>query len=677
MRKDYSAPVVTTRPARSTQKGGQQAEQEKKRVDYTHLDIIAEAERIIERRLVRHTRTSGKYKCQCPFDGCSSKQDAFLVYDRPELEEGQVHYWCNRCDRRGSLIDLLKELKGYTFKEACEDLRIDPRTWRAVDDGDQGGQAEQQRSTARARRGNEREQQRKAEQAEIDLLGAWYIRARAWLAAGQVTMKDGRQIALDQARAYLQERGFSLDQARALGLAYIPTVKELPEIAGEQKLEYWRGRILFPLAGPKGATGYAGRTLRGWKPGMPAEQHKKRLDAWNEKYKGEWAKQVQRYYKTRQAAYYGYDDACRASTLVIVEGEFDAASIRLALGDMPDIAVCAFGKSFQARLVPLNVLRVVLALDGDQAGQEAIASHTEELEARGVEVTIARPPAGKDWNDCLLLAGLDAIRAAIAACTEVVCSNLSSESGLDRQVEVAPLHIAGVDPNDDRGDACVACGRVPDLEDESAYFICEDRASVYWGDLYCMPCWQHMSSAEPIREIFDGEINGAPVWPEPYTVTLLPAGMSSAEYIERYTRGERPGRVIHPAMETDQSRELVSTDDDQIDHRCRKHGKPLAYSDEMGGRYCDHVDCWERYRLIRAGARRGYAALAAVIDPRDYLADTSASPVRYTASGLPIYPALSAIRKQIIAAGADAWRDYVKGQEYWAIDQAVKALASA
>lgn len=404
MKQNYSAPVIQSRSTRGPLPGrgipGQGQTEEKKRIDYSHLDIIAEAERIIGSSLKRHTRTSGKYTCQCPFPECSSKHDAFLVFDRPELEEGQVHFWCNRCNRRGSLVDLLKELKGYTFKEACADLRIDTRTWRAIGSDQDTSSARSAEIGEKKRR--QTEQRYKAEQEEIATIGAWYNRARAWLAAGCVTMKDGRQIALDQAAAYLAERGFTLDQAAALGLAYIPTARELPEIASDPAIANWRGRVIFPLTFKSGATGYAGRSLFLWRPGMTAEEHKKRLEV----------KQIARYYKTRQAAYYGYDLACKAATLVIVEGEFDAASVRLALADT-DIAVCAMGKNFQARLVPLNVLHVILALDCDQAGQEAIERQIDELEARGVTVGIAIPGAGKDWNECHQLAGLDVIREAM------------------------------------------------------------------------------------------------------------------------------------------------------------------------------------------------------------------------------------------------------------------------
>lgn len=723
MRKDYSAPVITGRPARSTQKGGQQAEQEEKQVDYSHLDIIAEVERITGCSLSKVSR-KGVYSARCPFPGCPSMHDAFTVWDIPILgkrENGkpEVHFWCRRCDRSGDLISLIRQYReavtgeAVTWKEAARELGIDLRTWRAFEDGTGAPQAEQRRSTASERRQREREQAYKAEQAEIDLLGAWYHRARAWLAAGRIVMKDGRQIALDTALAYLQERGFSPEQAALLGLAYMPTAKEFPEIANDKTLAPWRGRILFPLAGPKGASGYAGRSLFRWKPGMLADQHKKLLDAWNERRPEQ---RIARYWKTRRPAYYGYEEACRASTLVIVEGEFDAASVRLALSDMPDIAVCAFGKEFQARLVPLNVLKVILALDGDQAGQEAITRQVEELEARGVTVEIARPPAGKDWNDCLLLAGLAAIRAAIAP--EQAEENRgkqrineSADAGQQRPIEP---------PGYEHGDICLLCGQ--QIEDrEGAFYVVEDKASALYGDLFCMPCWERYSAApggesteldriipgdqgelasaenheKPrkttneteqaeqraasclarVQEIFEGESRGAPVWPEPVTIRLLPAGMSSAEYIERWYAGERPGRVIGPAITEEIAAQLDGDQGEQ--HRCSKHGKPLVHGDEMGGRYCNHVDCWERYRLIRAGARRGYPALSAILDQRDYMPDLSAAPLRYTASGLPVYPARPVVRQQIIAAGADAWRAYVAARDYQAIDQAVKALASA
>ncbi len=644
MRKDYSAPVITARPAHSTQKGGQQGEQEKKRVDYSHLDIVAEVERIIERRLVRHTRTSGKYKCACPFPGCSSKQDAFLVFDRPVLEESEKHFWCNRCGESGSLIDLLIKLKGYTFKEACADLRIDPRTWRAIDES--AGQGEQRRTSTSERRQREAEQRRKAEQKELDMLDAAYSLACKTLAAGQVVI-DGQVKPLDQARLYLHERGFTLDQAALLGIGYIPSRQEIGSNPGEQ-LGSWRGRVLFPMSGPAGARGYAGRSLWRWKPGMTAEQHKAIFDAWN---KAHPDKHIARHYKTRQQAFYGYDLACQVRTLICVEGEFDAASVRLALAGVPDIAVVAFGKNFAPRLIPANVLNVILALDVDISSDE-LKRHFAELEARGLEVDIAVPAQGKDWNECHLLAGLGEIRDEIM---RVYRELMPASSPAIRDQGEINKDVDDIVLTESTGETRT----IPDgdqVEQSRAAFLAH------------------------VQEILDGEVRGAPVWPEPYTLTLLPAGMSSAEYIERWYQGERPGRVvIGPAETAGIAGELEGNQGDQFsaaNNRCSRHGRALRYSDEQGGRYCDHIDCWERYRLIRTGAACGYPALSGVVDPRDYLADTSKAPLYHTVSGLPVYPARPVVKQQLIAAGADAWRAYVAGRDYQAIDQAIKALLS-
>lgn len=680
MRNDYSSPVLTARPTRSAFPGRREIRsgepEEDKQVDYSHLDVIAEVERIIERRLVRHTRTSGKYHCACPFPDCTSKQDAFTVWDRPVLDERgngrrEVHFWCGRCGRTGSLISLIRQYREamtgeqVSWAKAARELRIDPRTWRAMDESDQNPG---RRATASETRRHQAELQRRAEQAELATLDALYHRARAWLAAGQVTMRDGRQIPLEQARAYLRARGYTLDQAMQIRLAYIPTVQEVPELA-HLVARSWRGRILFPLSGPKGASGYAGRTLWHWTSGMTAEQHKHLLETWNEQHPDQ---RVARHYKTRQPAYYGYDEACRASTLVIVEGEFDAASCRLALADMPDIAVCAFGKQVQARLVPVKVLHVVLALDLDHAGLQAIACLTDALQARGMTVSVATPPAGKDWNDCHVLAGLEAIRAEIVRALVVSpLATMPEQEAItvDETRPPRPVEPAGYE----RGDICLICGKPIDPT-EGAFFVCEDRTSVYYGDLFCTPCWTRQHSPLHMEQV---ETTGVTV-PE-----SLDHHAPTPEILDRQERHNqeqdaRSALMAKEDLETPDELEHDRSNQDQpfttANSRCPRHHRPWRYSDELGERYCDHVDCWERYRLIRLGAARGYPALSGVVDPRDYLPDTSKAPLYHTASGLPVYPARPAISQPLISAGTDAWHDYAVGRTYHDIDQAIKAL---
>jgi hypothetical protein len=677
MRTDYSKPVVMRWPTRSAAPSLQGEPEEEQPVDYSHLDIIAEVERIIERRLVRHTRTSGKWHCACPFPDCKSLHDAFTVWDRSVLQERsdgrrEVHFWCGRCGRTGSLISLLRQYREATtgeqlsWTDAARALRIDPRTRRAMAESEQ---TTPRPLTASDRRRRQAEQQRKAEQVELATLDALYRRARAWLAAGQITLKDGRAVPLELARAYLQARGYTLEQASALCMAYIPTVQEVPELA-RYVSGAWRGRILFPLSGPRGASGYAGRTLWRWTPGMTTQQHTQLLDAWNEQHPKQ---QVARYYKTRQPAYYGYNDAFQASTLVVVEGEFDAASIRLALADLPDVAVCAFGKHVPARLVPANVLHVVLALDGDQAGQQATKSLKSDLHARGVTVGVAVPPAGKDWNDAHRLSGLEAIRTEILRACDMSPSSPLLPAQHELTAPTSPRRPVE-SPGYEQGDSCLVCGK-PVEHVEGTFYVCEDKASVFYGDLFCMSCWVRQNKPERSAEIVPApEMNAqaeqstqqrtAPLalvprvretWPEPATI---------AEERDK-DQGELQGN------ESNQDESFT-----EAAARCPRHHRPLRYGDELGGRYCDQVDCWERYRLMRYGAARGYPELAGVIDPRDYLADATKAPISTTASGLPIYPARLPLVQQLIPAGADTWHAYAKERAYHDIDQAIRALTN-
>lgn len=681
MRRDYSAPVTMPRSSRTTIKSSQRGQKatDEKQVDYSHLDIVAEIERLTGCSL-RHV-SKAEYAGRCPFPGCPSMNDGFRVWDRPELDltrdgKREKHFWCRRCGRSGDLIALIRQYKEamtgehLSWSEAALSLSIDPRTWRAIADGDE----QPCKSSTRSEKRRQQEAQReKTGQAEIDLLSAWYTRARAWLASGEITLKDGRTISLETARAYLQERGFSLAQSARLGLAYIPTAKELPEIATIPEaaiLVPWRGRILFPLYGPKDVHGFAGRSLLGWKVGMSAEYHKQQLNAWNETHQ---EKQVQRYRKTYQAAHYGYDEACSAKTLVVVEGEFDAASVRLALAGLADIAVCAFGTNFQARLIPLNVLHVVLALDADGAGQDAIARQSEELEMRGATVQIVHPPEGKDWNACHLLGGLEAIRSALIPQPQKMTAQ--NERYLSDNQPLGDTLPYETPPNYDSGYICLSCGK--EVENRlGAFHVVEERDSPVWGDMFCMECWeagyhepcgrlkiaQHeqpkslMSADEHIQLLTEN-------FEEDCSITMLPSSLSPEAYIEQWYQR---GHVLLPA-----SKHVRTVTDE---HHCPKHGKPYAYSDEHGGRYCANTDCWQRYRLIRAGANRGYPALS-VIDPRDHLADTSKEPL-YWVSGIPIYPTRPAISRPLIADGADAWKTYISESHYQDIDQAIRAFIS-
>src|SRR5579859_1536082 len=295
---NWSAPAITFTTGRRSARLADQ--QEDKQVDYSHLDIVAEVERITGCSF-KHV-SKDEYSARCPFPGCTSQNDGFRVWDRAVLDwtrdnKREKHFWCRRCDRSGDLISLIRQYREaisgevVSWKEAARELRIDPRTWRASDESDeQRGQSEgKAKATARDQRRQQAEQRRKAGEKELSELDAAYPLARAALASGQIVQGE-LTIPLDLAREYLAARGFTLEQAAALGMGYIPMRQEIGRNPGEL-LSAWRGRVLFPLTGPKGVRGYAGRSLWKWAPGMSAEQHRRVLEV-DEK------NRIPRHYKT-------------------------------------------------------------------------------------------------------------------------------------------------------------------------------------------------------------------------------------------------------------------------------------------------------------------------------------------------------------------------------------------
>ncbi len=56
---------------------------------------------------------------------------------------------------------------------------------------------------------------------------------------------------------------------------------------------------------------------------------------------------------------------------------------------------------FKTIEMPENIRTVILAPDGDEAGQAVIQEAARRLAGQGREVRVAKLPAGKDWVDVL------------------------------------------------------------------------------------------------------------------------------------------------------------------------------------------------------------------------------------------------------------------------------------
>lgn len=83
----------------------------------TLLDLVQ-----VNIQLQRVARTNGgEYAGPCPFCG---GRDRFRVW--PNQAGGR--YWCRVCGKHGDAIQWLRDTRGLSFREACAELEIDPRS---------------------------------------------------------------------------------------------------------------------------------------------------------------------------------------------------------------------------------------------------------------------------------------------------------------------------------------------------------------------------------------------------------------------------------------------------------------------------------------------------------------------------------------------------------------------
>jgi hypothetical protein len=214
-----------------------------------------------------------------------------------------------------------------------------------------------------------------------------------------------------RAQAYLAGRGIPLSCARDAGVGYFPPVM-LPHVPEHQSLlQRWAARMIFPLMTPT-EQGYIGRSLWRWQPGMDENMHKAML----ERYEGKSA--VRRWMKTKPAGWFSVPFEQLAPRLILVEGAFDRLTLLAAGFDRREV-VALVGTALQIEWLPPQVHSVILALDGDQGGQEAALRMADQLMQEGFAAEICLPPTdawGKDWNERWRRIGREGIRPLHAFC---------------------------------------------------------------------------------------------------------------------------------------------------------------------------------------------------------------------------------------------------------------------
>ncbi len=401
------------------------------------LERVKQAVDIVE-VISAHTdlrRQGARWVGLCPFH--EERTPSFSV------DAGEKLYHCFGCGVGGDTIKFVEEKEGLGFAEAVELLAER-----------YGIELQREREDPRA---EARRKQRRRLGDLLDRVAAFYA-AFLW---------DAPEAA--KAREYLGGRGFGEEALRAFGVGYAPSawdtvlvrgqragfsVEEMRAVGLAQKgrgggeYDRFRERIMFPIRDRRGRTiGFGGRAMR-------ADQGAKYVNT----------AETDFFHKSQ--VLYGIDLAkeaiAKAGRAVVVEGYTDVLALHQA-GVAEALAVMGTAiTEEQVAALSGMVDEVVLALDADAAGQEAMLRAQRVAAGRRVRLRVAAMPAGEDPAE--MLAGEDGaerFRALVEGAVELpafqvglVLERTDAGSPAERDWalgEIAPI-LAGMGESASRDD---------------------------------------------------------------------------------------------------------------------------------------------------------------------------------------------------------------------------------
>jgi len=307
----------------------------------------------------------------CPFHGESTP--SFSVNAEMGL------FYCFGCHKKGDQITWLREIHHLDFMDAVRQL------------ADKAGIELHEDESAGPQRKDRQEYLAAMEQA-VD-----------WYHEQLLTSPDARP-----AREYLKTRGINGDIARQFKLGWAPdewdgltnalklSAKVL-EGTGlgfvnkrDRKQDALRARIIFPIFDPSGkAIAVGGRIL----PSNAGPRADGRMEA---KYKNSPETPIYSKRRTLYALNWAKDDVIKSGEIIVCEGYTDVIAFFMA-GMPRAVATCgtALGEE-HFRAMRNFAKRIVLAYDGDSAGQTAAASVYQWEKQHDVDVAVARFPKGVD-----------------------------------------------------------------------------------------------------------------------------------------------------------------------------------------------------------------------------------------------------------------------------------------
>jgi DNA primase len=359
-----------------------------------------------------------RYEGLCPFH--EERSPSFGI------DPGQKVYYCFGCQASGDVFTFVQETEGVDFKGALE-LLADRFAVELEREEEDPKQAERRRRRERL--------------LELLTRTAAYYERCLWEA------QEARA-----AREYLESRGLGEEILREFHVGYSPSAWDRVLLASrrggftEQELyatglaqrskengrpyDRFRGRIMFPLADVRGRVlGFGARAMR---------------DEQKPKYLNTSDNDVYHKGSHLYGAHLARAHAARAGQAILCEGYTDVialhqAGLRNTVGSM-GTALTAEQVGELSRMAQT----VLLALDADSAGQEAMLKAAGLAAKRKLELRVVALPAGTDPADLVQRDGAEAISTAVEQAVPFVrfrvervlaTGDHGSPEGRDRMVE--------------------------------------------------------------------------------------------------------------------------------------------------------------------------------------------------------------------------------------------------
>lgn len=328
-------------------------------------------------RHVELKKSGREYKGRCPFH--QEKTPSFYVVPEKRF------YFCHGCRASGDAVSFVQRYLGKTFVDAVKDL---------------AQQVGVDIEAAQDPTAKERQQLKEATD-----LAAEHFRSLLW-------QDEGRT-----ARQYLANRGVSEETAQAFGLGWAPNAWSLlaDKLTKNGMIEwgvkaglvsrrnnadgyydFFRTRVMVPIRAPEGRPIAFGGRLLGQEEG-PKYLNSKESRLYN-----------------KSETLYGMDQARdeirRRKAAILVEGYFDCIGLH-QVGVRHAVALCstAITPGHLQLLRRAEAQNLILLLDGDQAGLNAVERLAGPLLAAGAAARVALLPQGDDPDTFARREGSDGV----------------------------------------------------------------------------------------------------------------------------------------------------------------------------------------------------------------------------------------------------------------------------